>query len=132
MWGRVRKWMCVCVCVCERERGNLEFVVLSVYAITLPLSICIWSYWIMNRNKQEHMVTTQINLSFTISKVQFNKTKYKSSLTIQVEFNPIEFVLLNFNQILTGRQLNFISIKSNSFKVGNWYQLTCQQTHLYQ
>ena len=72
----------------------------------------------MNRNKQEHMVTTQINLSFTISKVQFNKTKYKSSLTIQVEFNPIEFVLLNFNQILTGRQLNFISIKSNSVKVG--------------
>ena len=31
----------VCVCVCVRERGNFEFVVLSVYAITLPLSICI-------------------------------------------------------------------------------------------
>ena len=35
-----------------------------------------------------------------------------------VEYNPIEFVLLNMNQILTGRQTHFNSIKSNHFKVG--------------
>ena len=35
-----------------------------------------------------------------------------------VEFNKLEFVGLDFNQILTGRQSNFISSKSNNFKVG--------------
>ena len=34
-----------------------------------------------------------------------------------VEFNKLEFVGLNFNQILTGHQSNFISSKSNNFKV---------------
>ena len=47
---------------------------------------------------------------------------YKLALALHklynVEFNPIEFIILNFNQILTGRQENFISLKSNSFKVG--------------
>ena len=33
-------------------------------------------------------------------------------------FNSIEFVHLNQNQILTSRQTNFKTIKSNSFKVG--------------
>ena len=35
-----------------------------------------------------------------------------------VDFNPFEFIALNFNHILMGRQQNFISLKSNSFKVG--------------
>ena len=35
-----------------------------------------------------------------------------------VTFNQIEFVGFNFNQILTGRQTDFISLKSNNFKVG--------------
>ena len=35
-----------------------------------------------------------------------------------VTFNQVEFVGQNFNQILTGRQTNFISLKSNNFKVG--------------
>ena len=35
-----------------------------------------------------------------------------------VEFNQLEFAGLNFNQILTGRQYNLISSKSNNFKVG--------------
>ena len=47
---------------------------------------------------------------------------YKLALALHklynVEFNPIEFIILNFNQILTGCQENFISLKSNSFKVG--------------
>ena len=48
--------------------------------------------------------------------------KYKLALSLyklyNVPFNPIEFQLLNFNQILTGRQLNFCTVRSNSFKVG--------------
>ena len=47
---------------------------------------------------------------------------YKLALCLyklyNVEFNPIEFVLLNNNQIFTGRQVKFFSIKSNTFKVG--------------
>ena len=47
---------------------------------------------------------------------------YKLALCLfklyNIEYNPIEFVQLNFNQILTGRQLNFTLIKSNTFKVG--------------
>ena len=35
-----------------------------------------------------------------------------------VEFNSIEFVSLNNNQILTSRQVKFITIKINTFKVG--------------
>ena len=34
------------------------------------------------------------------------------------DFNTLEFAGLNCNQILTGRQTNFISLKSNSFKDG--------------
>ena len=33
-------------------------------------------------------------------------------------YNPFEFARLNFNQILTGRQTNFIALKSNAIKVG--------------
>ena len=48
--------------------------------------------------------------------------QYKLALCLyklyNVQFNPFEFTLLNFNQILTERQTNFISQKSNSFKVG--------------
>ena len=33
-------------------------------------------------------------------------------------YNSFEFTLLNFNQILTGRQTNFITLKNNAFKVG--------------
>ena len=48
--------------------------------------------------------------------------KYKLALCLyklyNIPFNPIEFQLLNYNQILTGRQLNFCTLRSNSFKVG--------------
>ena len=47
---------------------------------------------------------------------------YKTALSLfklyNNDYNPLEFALLNFNQILTGRQTNFISIKSNVRKVG--------------
>ena len=47
---------------------------------------------------------------------------YKLTLCLfklyNVEFNPVEFVRLDFNQILTGRQTNFITLKSNYYKVG--------------
>ena len=61
------------------------------------------------------------------------------------DFNSIEFALLNFKQILTGRQTNFTTSKSNALKVGiyslanrlfyinNEIPLTgliCQSTHL--
>ena len=46
---------------------------------------------------------------------------YKTALSLfklyNNDYNPLEFALLNFNQILTGRQINFISIKSNVRKV---------------
>ena len=47
---------------------------------------------------------------------------YKLALCLyklyNVEFDPFEFAVLNFNLILTGRQTEFITLKSNSFKVG--------------
>ena len=47
---------------------------------------------------------------------------YKLALCLfklyNTEFNELEFVGLNFNQILTGRQTNFISLKNNNLKVG--------------
>ena len=47
---------------------------------------------------------------------------YKLALCLyklyNVEFNSIEFVSLNNNQILTSRQVKFITIKINTFKVG--------------
>ena len=48
--------------------------------------------------------------------------KYKLALCLfklyNKDFNLIEFEILNFNQILIGRQTNFIKSKSNSLKVG--------------
>ena len=47
---------------------------------------------------------------------------YKLALSLfklyNKDFNSIEFVNLNFNQILTGRQTKFITLKSNFYKVG--------------
>ena len=47
---------------------------------------------------------------------------YKTVLSLyklyNSDFNPIEFTLLNFNQMLTGRQTNFITSKSNALRVG--------------
>ena len=47
---------------------------------------------------------------------------YKTALSLyklyNCDYNPIEFISLNFNQILTGRQTNFITLKSNAIKVG--------------
>ena len=48
--------------------------------------------------------------------------KYKLAICLyklyNIEFNPIEFYLLNFNQILTSRQMNFTIVKSNRTRVG--------------
>ena len=48
--------------------------------------------------------------------------KYKLALCLyklyNSNFNTFEFTLLNFNQVLTGRQTNFIILKSNNSKVG--------------
>ena len=48
---------------------------------------------------------------------------YKLALCLyklhNIEFNSIEFALLRFNQILTGRQTNFITLKSNWYKNRN-------------
>ena len=48
--------------------------------------------------------------------------RYKTALSLfklyNTDFNPFEFTLLNQNQILTGRQTNFITSKSNLKKVG--------------
>ena len=48
--------------------------------------------------------------------------KYKLALCLfklyNLEFNLIKFCLLNYNQILTSRQRNFITLKSNKTKVG--------------
>ena len=48
--------------------------------------------------------------------------KYKLAICLHklynIEFNPIEFYLLNFNQILTSRQRNFSIVKSNRTRVG--------------
>ena len=47
---------------------------------------------------------------------------YKTALSLyklyKIDFNHLEFISLNFNQILTGRQTNFITLKSNERKVG--------------
>ena len=47
---------------------------------------------------------------------------YKTALSLyklyNIDFNHLEFISLNFNQILTGRQTNFITLKSNERKVG--------------
>ena len=47
---------------------------------------------------------------------------YKTALCLfklyNNDYNPFEFTKLNFNQILTGRQTNFITLKSNARKVG--------------
>ena len=47
---------------------------------------------------------------------------YKTGLSLfklyNSDFNPLEFALLNFNQILTGPQTNFITLKRNARKVG--------------
>ena len=48
--------------------------------------------------------------------------KYKLAICLyklyNSEFNPIEFYLLNFNQVVTSRQRNFIIVKSNRTRVG--------------
>ena len=47
---------------------------------------------------------------------------YKMALCLfklyNMDFNSFEFVGLNFNQILTSRQTDFVSLKNNTFKVG--------------
>ena len=47
---------------------------------------------------------------------------YKLSLCLHrihnTDFNSKEFICLNINQILTSRQENFISCKSNNIKIG--------------
>ena len=54
----------------------------------------------------------------TPSKMQ----KYKLAICLHkiynIEFNPIEFYLLNNNQVVTSRQRNFIILKSNRTRVG--------------
>ena len=48
--------------------------------------------------------------------------KYKLALCLyklyNIDFNSLEFVLLNFNQVITSRQLTFTTLKSNRTKVG--------------
>ena len=48
--------------------------------------------------------------------------KYKLALclfkTYNSDFNVVEFLHLNFNQVFTSRQLNFETLKSNNKKVG--------------
>ena len=48
--------------------------------------------------------------------------KYKLALCLfklyNESFNSLEFTLLNFNQLLTGRQTLFKTLKSNCYKVG--------------
>ena len=48
--------------------------------------------------------------------------RYKTALYFlklyNTDFNPIEFVNLIFNQVITGRQVNFKSFKDNSTRVG--------------
>ena len=48
--------------------------------------------------------------------------QYKLALCLyklcNTDFNPIKFTLLNFDQIIKARQTNFISLKSNTLKVG--------------
>ena len=48
--------------------------------------------------------------------------KYRLAISLfklyNSDFNSIEFVLLNSNQILTGRQTHFNSLKSNQLRVG--------------
>ena len=48
--------------------------------------------------------------------------KYKLAICLfkfyNKDFNSKEFAPLNFNQILTGSQTHFITLKSNSLKVG--------------
>ena len=47
---------------------------------------------------------------------------YKLALCLHklytIEFNPIEYVLLNVNQILTSHQMSFYTLNSKIFKVG--------------
>ena len=47
---------------------------------------------------------------------------YKMSLCLfklyNINFNPLEFVGVNFNQILTRLQTDFFLLKNNTFKVG--------------
>ena len=56
---------------------------------------------------------------------------YKMALSLfriyNCNFNSIEFVALNFNQIFTSRQMNFITTKNNRKKVG----LNCLANRLY-
>ena len=58
-----------------------------------------------------------------------NVLKYKLALCLfklyNENFNSIEFAQLNFNQVLTGRQTHFKTLKNNAYKVGlnsltNW------------
>ena len=48
--------------------------------------------------------------------------KYKLALCLfkiyYTDFNSVEFSNLSFNQILTGRQTQFKTMKNNNFKVG--------------
>ena len=48
--------------------------------------------------------------------------KYKLAICLyklyNTEFKPIEFYLLNYNQVVTSRQRNFFIIKSNNIRVG--------------
>ena len=39
-------------------------------------------------------------------------------LTKLFEYNVVEFCMLNFNQVITSRQTNFITLKNNRTKVG--------------
>ena len=56
---------------------------------------------------------------------------YKMALSLfriyNCNFNSIEFVALNFNQIFTSRQMNFITTNNNRTKVG----LNCLANCLY-
>ena len=55
------------------------------------------------------------NVGKTVQTVQTDTLPVQA---LQQYYNSVEFTQLNFNQILTGRQVLFKTLKSNVYKVG--------------
>ena len=70
-----------------------------------------------------HASTSFKNINILCNRATPNQImKYKLALCLyklyNIDFNSLEFALLNFNQVITSRQLTFATLKSNRMKVG--------------
>ena len=97
--SRQLRWQCVRPTI---ERSWVQ-ILLVPHEIVIQRMIC-YLYQMCKR------ATTEMLMKYILALCLFK--------LYNKDFNPIEFTLLNFNQVLTGRQIPFITLKSNALRVG--------------